>query len=112
VDTIRIVRAGGGIPVIAHPIRLSLDAATERAVLEKFASAGLLGLEVLHSEHTPELQVHYRRLASELDLMPTGGSDFHGTAKPKVALGTGINDNIRVPREFLDHMRAFSLAPN
>jgi hypothetical protein len=111
-DTIQMVRAGGGIPVIAHPIRLSLDAVTERAVLEDLADAGLLGLEVLHSEHTLELQVHYRRIAGELGLMPTGGSDFHGAAKPKVALGTGMNDNIRVPRSFLDHMRTFSLAAN
>lgn len=112
VDAIGIVRAGGGIPVIAHPIRLSLDAVTERAVLKRFTDAGLLGLEVLHSEHTPELQLHYRRIAEELGLMPTGGSDFHGAVKPKVALGTGTNDNIRVPRAFLDRMRAFSLAAN
>lgn len=112
VETIRMVRSGGGVPVIAHPIRLMLNATTERAVLEDFTDAGLLGLEVLHSEHTPELQVHYRHIASDLGLMPTGGSDFHGAAKPTVALGTGINDNIRVPREFLDQMRRFSLAAN
>lgn len=110
-EAIRMVRAGGGIPVIAHPIRLSLDAPTERATLERFTDAGLLGLEVFHSEHTPELQVHYRRIADELGLIPTGGSDFHGAVKPKVALGTGVNDNIRVPRAFLDQMRAMRVRP-
>ena len=78
---------------------------TERSVLTQFTDAGLLGLEVFHSEHTPELQVHYRHIADDLGLLPTGGSDFHGSIKPKVALGTGLNDNIRVPRAFLDHMR-------
>ena len=109
-DAIRMVRAGGGIPVIAHPVRLSLSAADERAILERFTQAGLLGLEVFHSEHGPELQVHYRRIADDLGLMPTGGSDFHGAVKPKVALGTGINDNIRVPRAFLDQMRTFRVS--
>jgi predicted metal-dependent phosphoesterase TrpH len=105
VEAIRTVRAGGGIPVIAHPIRLSLEPAIERKVLAEFADAGLLGLEVFHSEHSPDLQVHYRRIADELGLMPTGGSDFHGAVKPTVALGRGIADNIRVPREFLVRMR-------
>jgi hypothetical protein len=108
VEAIQTVRAGGGIPVIAHPIRLSLDPAIERRVLTGFVEAGLLGLEVFHSEHTPELQVHYRRVADDLGLMPTGGSDFHGAVKPKVALGTGMNDNIRVPSAFLDSLRTFS----
>jgi predicted metal-dependent phosphoesterase TrpH len=108
VEAIQTVRAGGGIPVIAHPIRLSLDPAIERRVLTGFVEAGLLGLEVFHSEHTPELQVHYRRVADDLGLMPTGGSDFHGAVKPKVALGTGTNDNIRVPSAFLDSLRTFS----
>ncbi|HEX4808980.1 MAG TPA: PHP domain-containing protein [Bryobacteraceae bacterium] len=108
VEAIQTVRAAGGVPVIAHPIRLSLDIADERKALADFTDAGLLGLEVFHSEHSPELQVHYRRIADELGLIPTGGSDFHGAVKPKVALGTGINDNIRVPREFLDHMRLVS----
>lgn len=104
-EAIQTVREGGGIPVIAHPVRLALDIAEERRALADFTDAGLLGLEVFHSEHSPELQVHYRRIADELGLMPTGGSDFHGAVKPKVTLGTGLNDNIRVPRAFLDHMR-------
>ena len=107
-EAIQIVRAGGGIPVVAHPVRLSLPDDAERHVLQQLKDAGLLGLEVYHSEHPPDLQTHYLRLANELDLLPTGGSDFHGAVKPGVKLGTGSNHNIRVPREFLDRMRADS----
>ncbi|MFL6544932.1 MAG: hypothetical protein ACJ8LM_07070, partial [Candidatus Udaeobacter sp.] len=60
------------------------------------------------SEHPPELQSYYLHLADELKLLPTGGSDFHGAAKPGVKLGTGSKDNVRVPRKFLDRMRAES----
>jgi predicted metal-dependent phosphoesterase TrpH len=105
-QAIQIVRAGGGIPVVAHPVRLALPQAVEREVLHQLKDAGLLGLEVYHSEHPPDLQAYYLRLADELRLLPTGGSDFHGAAKPGVKLGTGLNDNVRVPREFLDRMRA------
>jgi predicted metal-dependent phosphoesterase TrpH len=105
-EAIEIVRAGGGIPVVAHPVRLALPHAIERQVLQHLKDAGLLGLEVYHSEHSPNLQAHYLRLADELKLLPTGGSDFHGAVKPGVKLGTGLRNNIRVPREFLDRMRA------
>ena len=105
-EAIEIVRAGGGIPVVAHPVRLSLPHHIERQVLHHLKDAGLLGLEVYHSEHSPNLQAHYLRLADELKLLPTGGSDFHGAVKPGVKLGTGLRNNIRVPREFLERMRA------
>jgi predicted metal-dependent phosphoesterase TrpH len=107
-EAIQIIRAGGGIPVVAHPVRLSLPQDVERQVFQQLKNAGLLGVEVYHSEHPPDLQAHYLRLADDLKLLPTGGSDFHGAVKPGVELGTGLNHNIRVPREFLDRMRAES----
>ncbi|MBV9611375.1 MAG: PHP domain-containing protein, partial [Acidobacteriaceae bacterium] len=104
-DAIAKIRAGGGVPAIAHPVRLSLDREQERAVLVRLKDAGLLGLEIYHSEHPPEIQAHYRQLAEELELLPTGGSDFHGAPKPEVRLGTGSHGNLRVPMAFLDAMR-------
>jgi len=108
-EAIAIIRAGGGIPVVAHPIRLALSRSRERDVLDRLKKTGLLGLEVYHSEHPPALQAHYRQLAEELDLLPTGGSDFHGAPKPDINLGTGSNGNLRVPHEFLDRMRALTM---
>jgi predicted metal-dependent phosphoesterase TrpH len=105
-ETIARVRAGGGIPVVAHPVRLGLDHGSERQFLNDAKTAGLLGLEVFHSEHSPELQRHYVEVAAELDLLPTGGSDFHGpTVKPDIDLGTGRNGNVRVPLNFLNGLR-------
>ncbi len=104
-ETIAIVRAAGGIPVIAHPVRLSLPSDVEREVLLRCKEAGLVGLEVYHSEHSPKLQAYYHHLAGELELLPTGGSDFHGTAKPNTELGVGVQSNIRVPKAFLDGLR-------
>jgi hypothetical protein len=107
-EAIRIVRHSHGIPVLAHPIRLGLAREVERETLAYFKDAGLGGLEIYHSEHPPDLQAHYRQLAAELALLPTGGSDFHGDAKPDIHLGTGLNGNVRVPREFVDGLRAFA----
>lgn len=106
-EVIGIVRHANGIPVIAHPIRLGLERTAERELLRRFKRAGLVGLEIYHSEHTPELQAYYRQLAAELELLPSGGSDFHGDIKPTVQLGTGVDGNVRVPLEFLNDMRDF-----
>lgn len=107
-EAIRIVRLGGGIPSIAHPIRIGLQPDQEREALARWKAAGLVGLEVCHSEHSLDKQAYYLTLANEFQLLPTGGSDFHGiSVKPNVKLGSGILGNVRVPRQFLDSMHAF-----
>ena len=106
-EVVAFARAGGGIPVLAHPIRLSLPRATEAAMFEHLQQAGLVGLEVYHSEHPPALQAYYRELAARLNLLPTGGSDFHGAVKPDIELGSGRANNVRVPAEFLEGLRRF-----
>jgi predicted metal-dependent phosphoesterase TrpH len=104
-----IVRSGGGIPVVAHPIRVGLPHdAIERNWLASLKADGPLGLEVYHSEHDSALQAYYVRLAEELALIPTGGSDFHGSVKPDIELGTGRRGNIHVPYEFLTGLKRAS----
>ncbi len=105
-ETIAVIRSGGGIPVVAHPIRLNLNEAQERVTLARCKDAGLLGLEAFHSEHSPERQAYYLNLAKELGLTPTGGSDYHGpSVKPDIELGTGRKGNVHVPKSFLDGLR-------
>ncbi|MBV9677051.1 MAG: phosphoesterase, partial [Acidobacteriaceae bacterium] len=70
--------------------------------------AGLAALEIYHSDQDPQLQAYYHQLAQELDLLPTGGSDFHGRLKPDIDLGTGLRGNVRVPFEFLQRLREFA----
>ena len=107
-EAIKRIRAGGGIPVVAHPVRLSLPRDVERQELRKLKDAGLIALEIYHSDQEPELQAYYHQLAQELDLLPSGGSDFHGRIKPNIELGTGLRSNVRVPTEFLQRMREFA----
>lgn len=104
-ETIARIREAGGVPSVAHPIRLSLRRDVERRELARLKDAGLVGLEVCHSDQPPELQIYYAQLAAELDLMPTGGSDFHGQVKPNIELGWGTGGNVRVPFAFLHGLR-------
>lgn len=104
-DAIERVAAAGGIPTIAHPIRVTRDAATLRALLVEMKPRGLAGIEVFHSDHAPMDSTEYQKLAQQFDLLPTGGSDFHGDRKPSVRLGTGINGNLNVSETVLDRLR-------
>jgi predicted metal-dependent phosphoesterase TrpH len=106
-EVIALARRGGGIPVVAHPVRIGLTRAAEHEALTRLKQAGLVGLEVYHSDHQAGLQEYYRELADELDLLPTGGSDFHGAVKPDIELGSGRANNVRVPLDFLEGLKRF-----
>lgn len=79
---IRLIRDAGGVPVLAHPMYLKKD-----ELIDQFASEGLMGLEVYHSSHTPELIAQYALIAERLKLLRAGGSDFHGDAKEGLPVG-------------------------
>jgi len=105
-EGIRRVAEGGGLPVLAHPIRLGIrDPAAEEALIGELRDAGLRGLEAYHSDHRPWDAERYAAVARKLGLAVTGGSDFHGSAKPRISLGTGFDGNLSVPLSVLDELR-------
>ncbi len=103
-ESIEMILQSGGLPVLAHPIQLRYtnDGELER-IVKDLTDLGLVGLEVMHSDHG-DIQVEkYSRLADRYGLLKTGGSDFHGTNKFRIKLGTA--NNRRVPREFFETLR-------
>ena len=96
-----MIRQSGGMPVLAHPVQLRTqnDAQLER-VVKDLVDLGLVGLEVIHSDHDATLAEKYAQLADRYGLLKTGGSDFHGTNKKGIELG--LANGRRVPRAFLD----------
>src|SRR5262245_10780454 len=92
VDAVALIRAAGGVCVLAHPGMWGDQSSVPEALIERMADAGMRGLEVDHPDHSPEAREHYRRLAGELDLVATGGSDCHGVRYDPVRLGTWLCD--------------------
>jgi len=84
-----LLHATGGIAVMAHPAltRWSEPESLAKRLRSLKEDAGLDGVEAYYSQHTPEQTESYLRIAAELDLVVSGGSDFHGTPKPHVNLG-------------------------
>ena len=73
---IALVRAAGGVPVLAHPRSPGYEIGDE--VVAGLAAAGLAGLEVFHPDHDHSERTRLTQLANSLDLVMTGGSDDHG----------------------------------
>ena len=87
-EALDMIREAVGIPVLAHPFTLGLGSAMAlRDLLRDLQALGLAGIEVFYAEHTAEQEARYLKLAQELGLLVTGGSDFHGDNKPDVTLG-------------------------
>lgn len=101
---LQMIRDSGGIAVLAHPVQLRYtnDAQLE-TVLKDLVDHGLGGIEVIHSDHDEKLVQQYTELAKRYNLVMTGGSDFHGTNKKDIDLGTARGR--KVPREFFDRLR-------
>jgi hypothetical protein len=105
---IKRVLDAGGLPVLAHPIRLGMGDPAEETFIRELRDAGLRGIEVFHSDHRPADMERYGGLARKYNLLVTGGSDFHGDIKPQILLGTGYNGNLNIPISVLNDMRARS----
>jgi predicted metal-dependent phosphoesterase TrpH len=88
---IQLVKAAGGVSVFAHPAASSRGAIVTDAHIERFARAGLDGLEVDHPDHDPPTRDRLRALARDLKLLVTGSSDYHGFVK-STAIGAETTD--------------------
>jgi hypothetical protein len=81
VDVVRLVRAAGGVTVLAHPRSGGRGRTVPDDAIAELAAAGLGGLEVDHPDHGPQDRRELRALAAGLGLLVTGSSDYHGTGK-------------------------------
>lgn len=93
-EAISLARDSGAVPVIAHPYTIGLGRAEYRAAFRELTSLGLGGIEAYYPEHTPALRSHLASIADQLGIVATGGSDYHGTGKPGLEIGTGRGDLI------------------
>lgn len=83
IEAVQLVRAHGGTASLAHP-GTAVDLS---GVLPHLVEAGLAGIECYYGSHGPADTVRYLRVAERYDLVPTGGSDFHGRGEHGTALG-------------------------
>lgn len=90
---IEIILASGGIPVLAHPFFLHIENKDRfEDFIVNLKELGLKGIEVYYPECPPDLTAFYVEIANRYDLLMTGGTDFHGSIKPDIKMGSGKGD--------------------
>ena len=90
------------IPILAHPF-LSLNEQKLREFLPLAKAAGLVGMETDYSTFTKEQTALAHALAEHYDLLPSGGSDYHGQNKPDISIGVGRGD-LAVPFDYYQNL--------
>lgn len=104
-EAMQLILRAGGVPVLAHPFTLHTENEAElEGVLVNLKQAGLKGVEVYYPDHGLEKTAKYERLARRHGLLMTGGTDFHGAAKPGVHLGVGRGD-MRIPYRLIEEIK-------
>ena len=97
------IKKAGGVPVLAHPLLYKLPHDELYALVEHLKKAGLAGIEVYYSNNRGQDEVNVKALANHFGLIATGGSDFHGSVKPSIELGSG-KGNLKIPYSVLEHV--------
>lgn len=88
VDAIQIVKASGGVPIMAHPAKAHDD-----EIIPELVAAGLQGFEAYHTDHTSQQRRRYIKMAKKYNLLVTGGSDYHGPDNMKdIEIGNAVCD--------------------
>jgi predicted metal-dependent phosphoesterase TrpH len=91
-EAIDAIARSGGIPVLAHPGRLS-----DYSIIDEMAERGVVGLEVFYPSHTPPMRAHFRGVAERLGLVMTAGSDFHDARWNSSTVGMDVAEEDIAP---------------
>ncbi len=103
-DAVELIKAAGGMAFLAHLHLTRLEGEELYDFVRDLKDAGMDGIEGYYTEYTPEMQAEYQGLAKKLDLLISGGTDFHGAMKPHISIGRGLG-NMEIPYSILEKMK-------
>ncbi len=104
---IELVKASGGIAIVAHPVSLGFSSWDEcEHLIKDFADAGVEGIEVYSAMHSDEDIHHLLNIAKKYSLLISGGSDFHGDKNEAIGYyGDGKPIPVALAQQFLKKVR-------
>ena len=103
-DGVRLIKEAGGTAILAHPLLYHMSDVTLQKMVNEMKDAGLDGIEAIYCTYSPSEERQMKRFAMDNQLLISGGSDFHGTTKPNLNLGTGYG-KLYIPYEVLEEMK-------
>ena len=103
-DGISMILEAGGVPILAHPMLYRMSDARLEELVALLTEHGLMGIEAVYTTNTPAEERQTRKLAEKYHLLISGGSDFHGSNKPKTDLAVG-HGKLFVPEDLLENIK-------
>lgn len=103
IDAISLIHLANGKAVLAHPLLYHFSETELDSLVALLKENGLQGIEAIYSSNKWNDESRMKQLAQKYDLFITGGSDFHGLAKPTLDLGIGYGD-LKVPEKLLSNI--------
>lgn len=100
-DGVKLILSAKGIPVLAHPLLYGMGKDRLQILVDRLKAVGLEAIEAVYCTYSPSEEAQMREFAKKNDLFISGGSDFHGSAKPGLEMGTGYG-KLFVHGEILD----------
>ena len=100
-DGVKLILSAKGIPVLAHPLQYKMGKERLQILVDRLKEAGVEAIEAVYCTNSPSEEAQMRELAKKNGLLISGGSDFHGSAKPGLEMGTGYG-KLYVSGEILD----------
>jgi predicted metal-dependent phosphoesterase TrpH len=99
VEAVKLLRSVGGVPVLAHPLTVKIE--DLRTFINSLIDVGLMGVEVEYDYSfmgRDRSSEEVREVIQDIDILRTGGSDYHGTVH-YTELGS-----VTVPTEIIDSL--------
>jgi len=90
-EGVRLIEQAGGAAVLAHPMEMKLGETMMESLVGEWQAQGLAGVEVYHPSAANNHAAFLHSMARRLGLIVTGGSDYHGEAVRKTAVGEGLD---------------------
>ena len=104
VQAVKLILKAGGVPVLAHPVLYGMSDKRLEELVAELKEAGLKGIEAVYSTYNSGEERQMKKLAGKYGLLISGGSDFHGAAKPGLDLATGYGKLV-IPYEILERIK-------
>ena len=114
-DAVAAAKGSGTVFSVAHPLFNYLNSITHETIerempriMGSLRERGFAGVEAYYGSTTAPTRALMVKLTRDAGMIPTGGSDYHGSFKPGVALGVGLTGDLNVPDHIADELRAAS----
>lgn len=104
VQAVNLINKVGGLAFLAHPTLYHMSDRNLEILINQLKDSGLAGIEAVYSTYTQGEELQMRKLASKYELLISGGSDFHGTIKPKLDLAVGYG-KLFIPESILTDIK-------